>query len=261
MEIFSELHTDLPREGPGCNESTRKAFLQLPSLPNSARLLDIGCGPGIQTIELASLLEGNGGELVATDIIEGYLRDLELNLVDGGMQNATCEVADMFNLNYENNSFDIVWAEGAVFIIGFEKGLSEWKRLLRPNGFVVVSELSWFTEDPPQETRSFWTTAYPNMKTIDENIMVAKSCGFDVVNHFSLPESGWFDDYYGPLESRIGNLQEKYSESQEVVSQLQGCMLEIDMYKEYSEHYGYEFYILQANNNCALAGGTKPQKD
>jgi tRNA G46 methylase TrmB len=52
-KIFFEVHNDLPREGPGDNKSTRKAYLTLPVILEKPRVLDIGCGPGMQTVELA----------------------------------------------------------------------------------------------------------------------------------------------------------------------------------------------------------------
>jgi hypothetical protein len=48
-KIFWEIHTSLPREGPGDNESTQKAYRILKELPENPRILDIGSGPGMQT--------------------------------------------------------------------------------------------------------------------------------------------------------------------------------------------------------------------
>ena len=58
MDFFFEIHKDLPREGPGDTESTRKAFRKLAGLPEKPQILDIGCGPGAQTMDLALFSEG-----------------------------------------------------------------------------------------------------------------------------------------------------------------------------------------------------------
>ena len=63
----------------------------------------------------------------------------------------------MFNLKFEDGSFDIIWSEGAIFVIGFEKGLREWRRLLTPDGYVAVSELSWLQSDVPKEAKTYIT--------------------------------------------------------------------------------------------------------
>lgn len=142
MNIFSEIHADLPREGPGCNEATREAFSCISNIPRSASILDIGCGPGIHTLELSQLFSGKEGVITATDINEEYLEALRRKITEQKANNVVIEEADMFNSNYDDSSFDIIWAEGAIFIIGFERGLREWKRLLKPNGLIIVSELS-----------------------------------------------------------------------------------------------------------------------
>jgi SAM-dependent methyltransferase len=135
-QVFWDLHSGLPREGPGNNESTRRAFLMLEALQGNPRILDVGCGPGMQTIELARQID-------ALDNHQPLLDELERRAKDEGVRERINIVnGDMFALNYEDNSFDLVWCEGAIFIIGFEKGLREWRRLLTDNGYLGVSELS-----------------------------------------------------------------------------------------------------------------------
>jgi len=248
MNIFSEIHSDLPREGPGCNEATREAFSYISNIPQAASILDIGCGPGIHTLELSRLFSGKEGTITATDINEEYLEALRHKITEQKVDNVVVEKADMFNLNYDDSSFDIVWAEGAIFIIGFEKGLKEWKRLLKPNGMMIVSELSWLKSGIPKETSDFWAEAYPRIQSIEENIKNAKQCGYYLDSHFTIPESAWFNDYYTPMEKRIGELTEKYRENEEAQLTLSRAKAEIDMYKNYSSYYGYEFYILRAEN-------------
>jgi ubiquinone/menaquinone biosynthesis C-methylase UbiE len=204
--------------------------------------------PGIHTLELSRLFSGKEGTITATDINEEYLEALRHKITEQKVDNVVVEKADMFNLNYDDSSFDIVWAEGAIFIIGFEKGLKEWKRLLKPNGMMIVSELSWLKSGIPKETSDFWAEAYPRIQSIEENIKNAKQCGYYLDSHFTIPESAWFNDYYTPMEKRIGELTEKYRENEEAQLTLSRAKAEIDMYKNYSSYYGYEFYILRAEN-------------
>jgi ubiquinone/menaquinone biosynthesis C-methylase UbiE len=144
-KIFWEVHSGLPREGPGDNESTRKAYLMLKDLPEHPRILDIGCGPGMQTVELAKL---SGGQIVALDFHEPFLEQLKEAAKEEGVDDRVKAVkGDMRNMKFEDNHFDVVWSEGAIFVIGFEKGLREWRQLLTPDGYVVVSELSWLKHD------------------------------------------------------------------------------------------------------------------
>jgi len=65
------LHEGLPRQGPGSSECTRKAFSFLSGLPARPEILDIGCGAGMQTIELARLCPGC--RITAVDIHQPFL--------------------------------------------------------------------------------------------------------------------------------------------------------------------------------------------
>ena len=135
-KIFWEVHSGLPREGPGDNKSTKKAYMMLKDLPKNPCILDVGCGPGMQTIELAKL---SSGRIVALDNHQPFLDDLNTSAEKEGVGNRIRTVnGDMFNLDYKNNSFNLLWSEGAIFIIGFEKGLRKWRRLLTANGYLVV---------------------------------------------------------------------------------------------------------------------------
>ena len=55
--IYEVFNADLPRQGPGDNKSTKKAFSYL-ELPSDPCILDVGCGNGMQTLELARLTNG-----------------------------------------------------------------------------------------------------------------------------------------------------------------------------------------------------------
>ncbi len=242
-KAFWKLHSGLPREGPGDNESTMKAYLMLKELPKNPRILDIGCGPGMQTIELAKL---SNGRIDALDNHQPFLEDLKRRAEEEGLSERINAVnGDMLSLKYEDNSFDLIWCEGAIFVIGFEKGLREWRRLLTDNGYLVVSELPWLKPNPPEEIRKFMEELYPAIKTVEENLKIARKTGYRVVNHFVLPEKSWWTNYYTPLEAKIAPLKAKYRDNEEVMNVLTSHELEIKMYRKYSEYYGYVFYIMQ----------------
>src|SRR5258708_11099403 len=106
----------------------------------------------------------------------------------------------MCNMPFRDGSFDVIWAEGSIYIIGFEQGLQEWRRLLRPGGYVAATHLSWLAADVPEEPLAFWRRTYPAIRLVDENVRISRDCGVDPVECFTLPESAWGSDYYGPLE-------------------------------------------------------------
>ena len=156
----------------------------------------------------------------------------------------TTKNASMVDMDFPNDSFDLIWSEGAIYIMGFRKGLEYWKRLLKPGGAIAVTEVSWLTFDPPEEILKFWSEEYPAITTIDENLSVIGDLGYSVIDHFTLPESAWYQ-YYRPVEKRVAELREKYIGNNEALEVLDATQVEIDLYRKYSDTYGYVFYILR----------------
>jgi SAM-dependent methyltransferase len=151
-------------------------------------------------------------------------------------------------MKFPAGSFDIIWGEGSIYIMGFERGLKEWRQLLKPNGFMVVHEVCWLQPDPPQEIYKYWKELYPAIKTIPDYLELIPGCGYKLIGHFTLPEDAWWIEYYGPLEERIQMLREKYADNLQALRELDGEQKEIDMYKKYYEWYGSVFFVMQKNN-------------
>lgn len=243
MNLFWELHKDIPREGPGEDEATLRAYALLQDLPKQPRILDIGCGPGAQTIALAKATDG---QIVAVDAHEPFLDELVVRAQREGVgERVTAQKGNMFALEFENESFDLIWSEGAIYIIGFQRGLIEWREYLKAGGYLVVSELSWLRDDLPAEVKEFWMADYPGMQSIAGNLQIIEEAGYELIGHFTLPESGWWKDYYNPLTERVQMLREKYADNEEAHMIFGLTEKEIEMYREFSAYYGYEFYIMR----------------
>ncbi|MDR7316508.1 class I SAM-dependent methyltransferase [Brevibacillus nitrificans] len=239
---FFEIHKGLPREGPGNNASTRKAFQLLKGLPSQPQILDVGCGPGMQTLELASLA---GGTITAVDRHEPFLQQLNQKKAELGLTDKIKTVqGDMFALPFAEQSMDLIWSEGAIYIIGFERGLREWRKLLRPNGYMVVSELTWLTEERPERIEAFWMEHYPAIQRAEANQKMVEQAGYRLLHQFPLPEAGWWE-YYKPMQERIHMLREQYAGQIDMQQGLDEAQGEIELYREFGAYYGYTFYILQ----------------
>jgi SAM-dependent methyltransferase len=151
--------------------------------------------------------------------------------------------ASMFELDFVE-PFDPIWSEGAIYIIGFERGLRQWRRLLKPGGFVAVTELSWLRPYPPAAA-AFWQEAYPGMATIEVNLARLMAAGYRPLALFVLPEGAWWDHYYHSMVARIAMLREQYRGSAETQTVLDLEYAEIELYRRYSAWYGYVFYVMQ----------------
>ncbi len=243
-ELFFELHESLPRQGPGSSESTRRALSLLALQTDSPYVLDIGCGPGKQTVELAK--RWPMGMITAVDTHEPYLVELEEHCRREGIQNVYTSRESMFSLPYPEQSFEVIWSEGAIYIMGFPEGLSAWKPLLKPGGYLVVSELNWIRPDPPDEIRRFWEDEYPGITTIEGALHHIKLAGYELEDHFILPNKDWYTEYYTPLSQRIDQWKEERSSDPAVKALINFTREEITMCDTYSRWYSYVFYILRS---------------
>lgn len=243
MDFFFEIHKDLPREGPGDSESTRRAFRKLSALPEEPVILDVGCGPGAQTLDLAELSEG---VIYAVDTHQPFLDRLQEKVIELGLEKRVHVLnQSMRELQFPPASFDLIWSEGAIYIMGFETGLRKWKPLLKPGGYIAVTELTWLKPDPPAEVKEFWKTGYPEMKSLEENLDIIYACDYYLIDYFVLPNNSWTDDYYQPMQARIAMLREQYRSDPDRLQKLDFEREEIDIFNKYNEWYGYVFYIMQ----------------
>ena len=241
MDIFFEMHNNIPREGPGDNRLTKEAFLSLKDLPEKPLILDIGCGPGMQTLEL---VRNTKGKIIAIDTHEPFLDILKKRILKEGFTGRVeAKKGSMFSLAYRKNSFDIIWSEGAIYIIGFQRGINEWRDYIKDGGYLVVSEISWLREDIPRELKEFWISAYPGIKDISGNIEIIKNSQYLPVSHFVLPKSGWWNDYYHPLVKKIEALKIEYAADKDALAQLGEEEREIELYQKFSDYYEYVFYL------------------
>lgn len=239
--VFFEIHSGLGREAPGSRQATKMAYRALGDGDQIRKILDIGCGPGAQALQLAELSDA---DIHAVDTHEPFIRRLKGEIAARDLQSRVFpRLADMNRLPFQAASFDLIWSEGTIYIAGFEKGLRLWRPLLKPGGGIVVSEISWLAEAVPGEPRRYWTDAYPGMKSRRENEVILGATGYILLDSFVLPESGWWDEYYTPVEQKLADLEARYRDDPEALRVLALEKQEIDMYRRYSDCYGYVFYI------------------
>lgn len=241
FDIFLDVQRGLPRQGPGCEESTLRALSLCSELPEGADLLDVGCGPGMQTVALAKAVDG---DVAAVDIHREYLKELKDRVEVAGIASQIAILAgDMKASPFAPERFDLIWSEGAAYIMGFEKALVEWKRLLKPGGYIAVSELVWLRPDAPTELAEFFGSEYPAMTHVEANLTTIRACGYDSEGHFTLPDAAWWEHYYTPLKAKLPSLRERYAGDSEALSIIDMTEREIEMRRRFPDWYGYEFFV------------------
>jgi len=238
-----KVHSRLPRQGPGSDACTADALSRLPKLPSCGSIYDAGCGPGRSSLVLAEKLKR---KIICLDRSQEFLAQLQAEAERKGLSEfVETRRGDMAYLNAPQESVDLIWSEGAIYCIGFDFGLGLWRSLLSKSGIVACTELSWLTDDVSPEPLQFWQVNYPGMRSVERNIESAESCGYKCLDHFTLPPSAWWDEYYGPLERNVQQLKSKQDMDEHLNAAIRSAEAEIDLYRRFGDQYGYEFYLFQ----------------
>jgi ubiquinone/menaquinone biosynthesis C-methylase UbiE len=193
----------------------------LPKL-DKPRILDIGCGSGVPTLGLARLSDG---EIVALDIDQRLLDVLRGNVEKAGLSDRVKIInCSLFDIKFPDEGFDIVWAEGSINVIGFKKGLQQWKRLIKPDGFMVVHD---------------------ERGNVQEKLGQISSCGYELLGYFELDEETWRAEYFAPLEKLVLETRKKFTDSTVVHKGLNDAQREIDMFKENPERNSSVCFVMR----------------
>lgn len=232
---FYAAFKDMDRLALGSDKSTLKAIEYI-DFNNDSQLtiLDIGCGAGASTLLLADYFKNSTIE--AIDLFPHYLKVLDEKIADNDLDNRvyTCQM-DMNDLDYPNCEFDIVFSEASAYIMGFAKALKSWKRVLKQNSYLIISELTWI-QKPSKESKKFWKTHYPEIGTIENKIAKIKDEGYEFIDYFILPKSD-FESYYSNLESNLKKLEDNDFKKD--------FKKEIEVYENNSDDYSYVYYIMK----------------
>ena len=241
FELICDYFSRIDRQGPGSLEVTKKALSFITGLSEESRIADIGCGTGKQTIYLAQSVEGN---ITASDLFPGFIDLLQNNIKKLGLQNRIrAIVADMNELPFSDEQFDLIWSEGAIYNIGFENGIKQWKKYLKPGGYIAVSEASWLTTCRPKEIEDYWMASYPEIDVISAKIAQMEQAGYKCIASFIEPEECWTKEYFA-LQSEIEEaFLSDHSNNQAAFDFVASEQNERLLYEKYKDYYGYVFYI------------------
>ena len=241
LELICNYYSNLERQGPGSPEITIKALSFINNLSGKSLIADIGCGSGGQTMVLARHASGN---ITGIDLFPKFINLFNQNAEEHKLQDRVKGiVGSMDNLPFQDEELDLMWSEGAIYNIGFERGLNEWQRFLKTGGYVAVSEASWFTEERPDEIDEFWMDAYPEIDTIPNKVKQMQKAGYIPIATFILPENCWTEHFYEPQINAQKKFLEENAANKAAVEFIENQRHETQLYYKYKEYYGYVFYI------------------
>lgn len=217
-EILKELDADGLRSV--FLKYTRLAYESIPEM-DKPRILDIGCGTGMPTLELAKL---SNGEITGIDIDQNALDKLNLLIKQQGLlSRIKVYNRSVYDTKFEDNTFDIIWEEGVIHLVDLKKTLTECNRILRLNGFLVTGEAT---------------------KWAGRKLKHFPRYGFELIKEIPWEEGCWWNEYYSPLEEKIKNLRNKYNDLNEI-KEIQQHLMEIEMVKKDPLQFDCVTYVMQ----------------
>ena len=241
-KLLIDLHKEGQRQGPGGDAETEQA-LNLAMVDRAAplKVADIGCGTGASVLLLARLLNAR---ITAVDFLQDFLDVLEERAQAMGVEDRISTLAcPMDNLPFADEELDVIWSEGAIYNIGFEKGVADWRRYLKVGGVLVASEITWITDSRPTELQNHWDNEYPEIDVASAKIRVLEKHGYSPVGYFVLPEHCWLDQYYRPMQARFEDFLSRNGNSEEARAIVAAEQREIDLYETYQAHISYGMYV------------------
>lgn len=241
--LTCEYFALLERQGPGSPAQTLRALSFVEGLDADSRIADIGCGTGGQTRVLAGQAPGS---ITALDLFPDFIHRFNDKARQAGLDDRVRGiVGSMEALPFADEELDLIWSEGAIYNIGFERGLREWRRFLKPGGYLAVSEACWFTESRPEKIESFWVEAYPEMDTLANKVQQVQRSGYLPLATFILPAQCWTEHFYAPQVSAQGAFLRLHPDNAAAADLVREQRHEADLYRRYGQYYGYAFFIAQ----------------
>lgn len=241
LNLICDYFSNVERQGPGSPEMTIKALSFIDNLTPESLIADLGCGTGGQTMVLAQHAPGH---VTGIDLFPLFIDLFNQNAAKLNLQNRVKGVVgSMDNLPFQPDELDLIWSEGAIYNIGFERGINEWRQFLKKGGYLAVTEASWFTAERPTEIQKFWESVYPEIDTIPNKVEQMQRAGYVPVATFILPENCWIEHFYVPLAKTQEAFLRKYEGNKAAEEYIAFERYEAQLYYTYKAYYGYVFYI------------------
>lgn len=255
-QLFFEVFESLPRQGPGSRACTARALALCRDVPPSPRVLDLGCGVGAQTFDLAEL---TSGFVVAVDRHRPNVERLSATVAARELEHRVLPVlGDMARPGQRPESFDLVWSEGALYNVGLETALEVCRGLLRPGGHIAFTDAVWRVDDPPAAVRAGFDEEYPTMGTVPDALRAIELAGFALAGHFTVPDEAWWGDFYTPMLRRVEELRGELAGDAEALAALDGIAAEPEMHRRHSASYAYEFFVARKPGGSGEGGDERP---
>ena len=257
MERISwEFKDKIRRQSPGSDKCTEFIAKKLKEISEKEKvtnkvasekikILNIACGCGYETLVLA---KNFNADIIALDASETYLNKLiKMKELEDELKNIeiTTMTENMEDIPLKSNSCDLIWCEGSINILGFKRALKLWKRLLKKDGYMVVSDYTLKTNHSYNESEDIIRTFYPEIKNLNENKALAKKLGYELVDTFTLGDDAWINEFITPILDAVNEMERKFSRKKAYLDYLDEIINSVDTIMQYREEIDFVFYIFK----------------
>ncbi len=238
MKDFFMVFEQMKRQGPGSQASTLRGFNAIADNNNINSILEVGCGKGQSSLTLSQISEAG---ITAIDNHQPFLDHFKAQAKKLGCQNRIrIENMSMFEMDFPDSNFDLIWSEGSAYFMGFNKALADWKSYLRPGGYIFVSDAVWLTDRPSGPCADYFQIEYPGMIDAATRKQEARDLGYEIVDEFILPQQDW-TDFYDDMEACVTRAVEKTGMTQA----FENMTHEVEIGRTYGAEYGYVCLLLK----------------
>jgi len=193
-----------------------KAISILPKIENP-QILDAGCGSGVPTLFIAEKFDGKitaiDPDIKSIAILRGKIKELNLT------NKVILSNCSLFDINANDNQFDLIIAEGLLNVVGFQKGYLRIVELLKRNGFIIIHD---------------------ELCNQNAKIEFIENNDCKILGSFVLDEQIWWNDYYKCLENKILSISNK-----ELLKSFKPDLAEIKSFKKDSSQYNSIYYVIE----------------
>lgn len=240
FNLIYDFFLNTERQGPGSPAVTLQALSFIDNLTDQSRIADLGCGTGGQTMVLARHAPGN---ITGVDLFPGFVEQFNYNARKLNLQDRVKGIiGSMDHLAFQEDELDLIWSEGAIYNMGFEKGLTEWWKYIKTDGFIAVTECCWLTNARPDD-KGYLSDNYSEIDSISNKLEVIIRTGYLPVAHFVLPENCWTENYYAPLVKAREIFLHKHAGNKAAEDLMAFQQYDEEIYRKYKKFFGYVFFI------------------
>ncbi len=238
MKDFFLVFEQMKRQGPGSRSTTIRGVNALPGRENITSILEVGCGKGQSALVLAECTQA---AVTAIDNHQPFLDHLAGRVKALGLENRMQIMnMSMFDMNFPDAEFDLIWSEGSAYFMGFETALKNWKQLLTKDGSIFISDAVWLVDTPAKPCADYFQIEYPGMTTARIRQQQARDLGYEVISDFILPGRDW-TDFYDDMEACVALAIEQRG----MTRAYENMTREVAIGRAYGDQYGYACLVLR----------------